>query len=131
MRDEVESTTGARNPFDRLTRRMALLLALCSSPVFFLFLYFGDPARGRAAAISAFLLLTTIWLRWDLRNRLAFWGIIVCLVVAHAVLIDRIHWSNTDYPGVVLLPIALPDFVLMYWAVKIVDMLYSRRSGVS
>jgi hypothetical protein len=102
--------------FDKLTKKSAILIALCASPLFFLFAYLGDPGRGRAAAVCAFVLLTCARLFWNILKPVWLWLTIAIVVICHVPLITLVSWTNKDYPGIVLLPIALLDFVVVYGA---------------
>ena len=106
---------------DSLTEKSSILLALCASPLFFLFVYLGDPGRGRAAAISAFLILLCAKIFWSLRKYVLFWFALTIVTLSQIPLIWLIPWSNRDYPGVVLLPLALPDFAIIYGILKLVE----------
>lgn len=99
---------------DTLTRTSALVTALCASPLYFLFAYLGDSGRGRAAAICAFVVITAGRAFWDWRKRVWFWATLIIVVVLHVPLILLVSWSDTNYPGIVLLPLALVDFALVY-----------------
>jgi hypothetical protein len=106
---------------DTLTKKSAILLALCASPLFFLLAYLGDPGRGRAAAICAFVILLCAKIFWSLRRRILFWLTLTIVTLCHVPLILLIPWTNKNYPGVVLLPFAFPDFAIVYGALKLVE----------
>ena len=116
---------------DSLTEKSSILLALCASPLFFLFVYLGDPGRGRAAAISAFLILLCAKIFWSLRKYLLFWFALTIVTFSQIPLIWLIPWSNRDYPGVVLLPLALPDFAIIYGILKLVERMARRSRQVA
>lgn len=124
MTDVGESN--GKNPFDRLNTKTAVVVMLCGVVVFFLF---TDPAKGRAAAISAAMIVTAVWLRWDLRTHMWFWTTIIFLVLLHVLLILFIPWSNIDYPGVVLLPQALLDLAAVYGCIKLVEKMVMRSNN--
>jgi hypothetical protein len=107
--------------FDTLTQKSAILIALCASPLFFLLAYLGDPGRGRAAAICASVILLCAKIFWSLRRRVLFWLTLSIVTLCHVPLILLIPWTNKNYPGVVLLPFALPDFAIVYGALKLVE----------
>ncbi|HET8637383.1 MAG TPA: hypothetical protein VFL96_11075, partial [Acidobacteriaceae bacterium] len=113
----------AKNPFDRLNTQTALVVMLCGVAVFFLF---TDPAKGRAAAISVAMILTVVWLRWDLRKHVWFWVTIILLALLHVLLVLFVPWSNIDYPGVVLLPQSLFDLAALYGCIKLVEKVVNR-----
>ena len=116
--------------FDTLTRKSALVVALCSLP-FFLFAYLGDPGRGRTAAICAFVIGTTSRAFWDLRKHVWFWITMSILVVAHVPLVLLIPWSSKSYPGMVLLPVALLDFAIVYGCIISVEKVMKGINGVN
>src|SRR5208283_1045851 len=122
-----------KETFDKLTKspKLAIVLALCASPLFFLFTCLGDPARGRAAAIGAFVLLTCAKIFWSLRGHFLFWFAIMIVALSHIPLVMLIPWSNRNYPGVALLPIAFLDFVIVYGILKLVEKVVARRRGSS
>jgi|ERR1700677_3491990 hypothetical protein len=120
-RADLMTENGDKSPFDKLSRKSAIVLALFSSPFFFLFLYLGDPAKGRAASICVFVIISVAWLSSELRKRVWYWVTITVLVVLHIPLILLVPWTNKDYPGVVLLPFALLDFVLVYGCFKLAE----------
>lgn len=114
--------------WDRLTRKAALVVGLCSTPFYFAFAILGNPGRGRAAAMCAFVFFTTIWLRWDLRGKAWFWITLALLVAVHLPLLFLVRWSNTNYPGVTLLPIGLADLAIVYGPIRLLEIVVSRRS---
>ena len=101
---------------DQITKTSGIVITLCISPLFFLFLYIGDPGRGRAAVIGAGVIAVCARMFWDLRGRLSFWLVLVVAIICNAALVLLIPWGSNEYPGVVLVPIALPDFGLVYGA---------------
>jgi hypothetical protein len=122
---KVEEVDGKR-PFDRLTRTLALVALAIALPFFFLFASFGEPAKGRAAAISVGMIVAVIWMRWDLRKRLWLWITIAIWVLLHVPLVLLVPWSNTNYPGVVLLPQALLDLAVVYGCIKLIEKVMKR-----
>lgn len=95
---DVEEVDG-KSPFDRLTKKTAVVALLCALPFFFFFAALGDPAKGRAAAGCVGISVFVVWIRWDLRRRVWFWATVAILVVLHVPLVLFIPWTNTNYPG--------------------------------
>jgi hypothetical protein len=118
----------AKGPFDRLTRSTALVVLLCSSPVYFIFSAMGDPAKGRAAFIMTGMIIFAVILCWELRRHIWFWTTLVLLIVLHWPLLQFVPWSNKNYPGVALLPHALIDFAVVYGCIKLVELLVKESS---
>ena len=57
---------------DSITKKWAILLVICTTPIYILFLYLGDPGRGQAATVSAMMIAIAARFFWDLRNRVWF-----------------------------------------------------------
>jgi len=115
-----------KSPFDKLTKKAALVLVLCTLPFSFLFDYLVGPAKGRAAWGCVGMIATAAWLCWDSRKRVWFWVTIMILVLLHIPLVLFVPWSNTNYPGVVLLPVGLLDFAIVYGCIKLVEKVMKR-----
>jgi len=130
MRDQaiVEQSDG-KSPFDRLTRKSALIVLLCALPFFFLFAALGDPAKGRAAATCAGMIATAALIGWDLRKRAWFWVTIAILALLHIPVVLLIPWTNKNYPGIVLLPGALLDLAVVYGCIKLAEKLMTKKGG--
>lgn len=113
--------------FDKLTKKSALAIALCSSPFFFIFAYFGDLGQGRTAAICAFVIITAVWYYWDLRKHVWFWFTVAIVVIFHVSAVLFVPWTDTKYPGVVLLPFALLDYGIVYVCIRLAEMMMTKK----
>jgi hypothetical protein len=82
--------------------------------LFFVFVYLGDPGRGRAAGVGAAIIAVCAKMFSDLRQSIWFWLALTSMTLFNAALVLLIPWSSKEYPGIVLLPVALPDFALAY-----------------
>ncbi len=132
MRDQaIVGQSGGKGPFDRLTRRSALMVLLCALPFFFLFAALGEPARGRAAATCVGMIATAVLIRWDLQKRAWFWVTIAILALLHIPVVLFIPWTNRNYPGIVLLPGALLDLAMVYGCIKLAEKLMGKKGGAS
>ena len=110
----------------KMTRKQVFLIVLCISPLFFLFAILGDQARGRAACICTFLLIYGTKIFWYLRKHRLFWLTMAIVTLSQIPIIMLNPWGGRSYPGAVLLPIALVDFVIIFSALKLVDKLIRR-----
>ena len=126
---EVEEAD-VKNPFDRLTRKAAVVVMFFAVVLYFVFDFVVGPARGRAASISAAMIVTVVWMRWDLRKRIWFWLTIAIVGLLHVPLVMFIPWTNNNYPGVALLPEALADLAIVYGCVKVIEKLMDRGDDV-
>ena len=62
-----------------------------------------------------------IRIRWDLRSRIWFWGVIVLLLALHLPLFLLIQWPHGWVPAVVMLPVALVDCLIFLGIVRLVE----------
>src|SRR5580700_7962478 len=58
----------------------SMAVAVLTSPLFFLFNFFGKPVTGRAAWLSAMTILLAMKVLWELRKYLWFWLTMACIV---------------------------------------------------
>ena len=113
-----------------ITRKWGFLAGVCTSPVFILFAYLGDPARGRAAWISAGIVFVIIRAFWGLRKRLWFWTTVTMIAFLHVPLILFIPWGNQPLSYVALLPVGLSDFGASYGIIRLMEKVIE-RNGVA
>jgi hypothetical protein len=105
-----------------LPRRFGLLVGLCASPIFIVFVYLGDPERGFTAWFSAAMVLATVGLFWGLRKRGWFWITITIITLLHVLLIFFVPWPFKHHLSyVALLPIGLLDFAIAYGIIRLVE----------
>ena len=112
-----------------LTRKWALVALACAAPAFFLFAYFGEPGRGRAAAISIGMMVIAVRACWNLSRSAWFWITVGILACCHVVLISVISWTSRSYPGYALLPVAILDFAFIYGVIRLVDKAVKTRAS--
>lgn len=104
-----------------ITRKWGFLAGICTSPLFILFAYLGDPGRGRAAWISGGIIFVVIRAFWGLRKRIWFWLTVAIIAIFHIPLILFILWGNQPLSYVALLPVGLLDFAIAYGAIRLVE----------
>jgi hypothetical protein len=90
-------------------------------PVVLFFRHIGKFDMGMNVAIVLGLCLFAIRIRWDLRTRVWFWGVVLFVLALHVPLFFLIHWPDGWVPGVALLPIGLADLAVILGAVKFVE----------
>lgn len=123
------SATGKPVISDRLFGLVTLLGVL---PVFFAFAIAGQPARGRAAAISAGMIIVVARFTWGQRRCIWYWVAMSCFAGAHTAAVLIVGWQERNYPGFTLLPVAAADFSAMYGVIRLIETLVkatSSRSG--
>jgi hypothetical protein len=116
----MDDAKGKRS-WDSVTRNWSYLMALCTSPIFILYVILGDTGRGRAAWLSAMMIALVARYFWDLRNRVWFWVAIVVIVLVHVPLIVLVPWSSKHLTYVALLPLGLLDIAFAYGIIRLVE----------
>ena len=81
-----------KQSIDSVSKKWALLAGICTSPLFILFIYLGDPGRGQAAWVSGIAIALAARFMWDVRNRAWYWVTIAIIVLLHVPLILLIAW---------------------------------------
>jgi hypothetical protein len=115
-----------KQAIDSVTRKWALLAGICTSPLFIVFAYYGDPGRGQAAWVSAGAIAVAARFLWDLRTRAWFWITIAVIVLLHVPLIVLIPWPDKQLTYVALLPAGLLDFGFAYGIIRLVENMIER-----
>jgi hypothetical protein len=116
-----------KSPFDRLTKKAAFAVTLAAVMLYFAFAFITSPAKARVASIATAMILTAVWMRWDLRKHVWFWVTVGMLALMHIPLVTLFPWTNENYPGAVLLPEALLDLAVIYGSIKLVEKLTCGR----
>ena len=104
---------------DVFTRKWLLVVILCLIPPFVLFAYFGDPGRGRAAAICTAVIVTAVRAGWNLKGYAWFWVMLTIIVAMHVCLVFLVPWTSKSYPGPILLPFAIVDYVIVWGCIRL------------
>ena len=100
-----------------------VIIGLILLPVLFLFIYLGKEDMGRAVFLGIGAMLVAIRVRWDLRKRIWFWGIIIVLLALHIPLLLLARWPHGWLPAIGWLPIAVADCLIVLGAVRLVEKL--------
>jgi len=108
-----------------ITRTFAFLAVLCTSPLFFLLNYLGDPGKGKGAWCCAATVVIIIKSQWDLRNRLWFWITIFLGIALQVPFVLLVPWASI-HPGMALVPIGALDICVVYGSIKLVEKVMTR-----
>jgi len=108
--------------------KVALVILLCSAPLFFLF---ADQGRARAAAVCAGVVGLTIWSRRHLRHKVWFWMVLAFLAAAHVPLILLVRWSDRYLGPYGLIPIMLVDYAFVCGPIWLIEEALSSESKIS
>lgn len=114
-----------------MTRKWAILAAVCTSPLFGIFAYFGDPGRGQAAWVGAGMIAVAGRLLWRLRDRPWYWVTLAVIVGLHVPLILFIRWPFKQYSYMQLLPLGFLDFAVVYGVIRLVERVIEGDSSAS
>jgi hypothetical protein len=98
-----------------------LIIGLAVLPVMLIFYWFDKDDLALSVAMVLGSILLAIRVRWDLRKRIWFWGIIVLVSLLHIPLVLRIQWPSGWIPGVALMPIGLADCLIILGIVRFVE----------
>lgn len=99
----------------------ALVILAILFPVLFFFRSIGKTDMGLNVAVCLGMCLVAIRIRWDLRTRLWFWGVVAVVLALHVPLFFLIQWPHIWVPGLALLPIGLADVLIILGAVRFVE----------
>ena len=97
-------------------------------PVMLLFTYLGKDDIGRSVAICLGVLMLAVRIRWELRKRLWFWGILVLLLLLHVPLFFLINWPDGFFYHKGMLPLGLFDLLAILGAIHLVERFIIRDS---
>jgi hypothetical protein len=111
----TENTEGKRTDYTGVIIGAILL------PVLLLFIYLGKQDMGRSVCVCLGMIMVAIRIRWDLRRRFWFWGIILLVFVLHLPLFLLVRWPDGWLPATGLLPIGVADCLIILGAVRFVE----------
>jgi hypothetical protein len=106
--------------------KWVMLIALFSSPAFFLLFYYGYPGKGKVASAFVGMILFAIRARWGLRKYMWFWLTVAIIFALHLPIVWYVPWPDERYPNIALLPLALLDYALVRGCIKVVEKLINR-----
>lgn len=98
-----------------------LIIAAILAPVLILFIELGKGELGRAACIDLGSILFAMKIRWDLRNRVWYWAIVLVLIPLHIPLLLLVHWPGGWVPAIVSLPFAVVDCLIVLGSFRFVE----------
>lgn len=99
----------------------SIAVVIITSPLCLIFIYFGEPGRGRAAWLFLGVLLVAIKVRWELRRYAWFWGTIALIGMAETLMVMFVPWTSKWIPAVVMLPFCIIDGLSVLWVFQTVE----------
>lgn len=129
MVPKTSGSSRSQGRYPPLPPRWGVLAAVCTSPLYILFVYLGDPGRGRAAWISAAIVFVVVRKFWALRRRVWFWLTVTTIALCHVPLVLLIRWGNQSLSYVALLPAAFLDYAIAYKIIRLVEKVIERNGS--
>jgi hypothetical protein len=107
----------------------ALKVVLCVAPVMALFFVIGraDLARPACLAIAASVL--AVRQKWEYHHRRWFWVVVAGVVLMHLPILIFFVFPNRWIPALLLMPLALADYVIMIVAIRIAAQRFEPHSA--
>jgi len=107
---------------DVFSRKWLLVVILCGAIPFLLFAFLlNDPGRGRAGAIATMVIMYAVRGRWNLRRYTWFWVVLTAIIAVHVLLVLLVPWTSKSYPGLLLFPVAVLDFAIVWGCFKLTE----------
>jgi hypothetical protein len=112
---------------DVFTRKWLLIVVLCGALPFILFAFLGhDPGRGRAAAICTAVIMYAVRACWNLRGYVWFRVTLAIIIAFQVLLVLLVPWTSKSYPGLILFPIAVLDYAIVWGSIKLAEKVMKR-----
>ena len=111
------------------TNYTGVIIGAMMLPVLIFFIHIGNPDMGLKVSISMGMILLAIALRWDLRKRFWFCGVIVLVSALHVPVVLMVPWPHIKVSRISLLPIALADLLIILGAIALVERFTKRAQS--
>jgi hypothetical protein len=118
------------NQEKKATDYTGVIIGIILLPVVLLSIHLRQESLGRSICISLAALMIAIRIRWDLRHRVWFWGIIVLWMALHIPLFLIVRWPHGWVPAIVMAPVAVVDCLIFLGVVQLVEKLTKSGSSV-
>lgn len=89
--------------------------------IMFAFVFPNHPWTGGAVSVCAIGEIVAARACWDRRRHPRFWLTLAAITFVQGAIIILAPWPETRIPGVVLLPIGLADYAVVYGIMKFVE----------
>jgi hypothetical protein len=96
----------------------ALKVVLCIVPVMVLFFVIGRADLARPACVAIGAAALAVRQKWEYHNRRWFWGVVGGVVLIHLPILIFVVFPNRWIPALLLMPLALADYVIMIVAIR-------------
>jgi hypothetical protein len=117
-------------PIDSITNGWIFLVALCTSPLFLLFIYFGERGRGAIAWLCGTAIVIIGRFLWYARTHAWYWLTLTAIVLLHVPVIALMPWPVMQLSPIGFLPLAVADLGLDYWLLKLAERIFGRDESM-
>jgi hypothetical protein len=76
---------------------------------------------GRAAWLSAGVIIIATKVRWELHDRRWFWAVILLIAVLHLPLVFLVPWTSQWIPAALLFPFCAVDGIAILGIIQVVE----------
>jgi hypothetical protein len=97
----------------------ALKLGLCVAPVMAIFFAVGRADLARPVCIAIVAAAVAVRQKWEYHHRRWFWFVIAGVILMHLPILIFFVFPNRWIPALLLMPVALADYVIMIVAIRI------------
>jgi hypothetical protein len=94
----------------------------------FFFILPNHPWTGGAVSVCVIGEIMAARTCWDSRHHPRFWLTLAAITFVQGAIILLVPWPETRFPGVVLLPIGLADYSVVYGIIKFVESFEFRQA---
>ena len=107
----------------------ALKVVLCIVPVMVLFFVIGRADLARPACIALGAAAVAVRQKWEYHHRRWFWFVVAGVALMHLPILIYFVFPNRWIPAVLLMPLALADYVVMLVAIRIAANLFEPQEA--
>lgn len=111
-----------------LLNLLQIAAAAIASFIVFFFILPDHPGTGGAVSVCVVGEITAVSACWDRRHHLWFWLTLAVTAFVQGAIIMLVPWPETRFPGIVLLPIGLADYAVVYGVIRFVESFRSRKA---
>jgi hypothetical protein len=107
---------------------LQIAAAAVVSFIVFFFILPNHPGTGGAVSVCVIGEITAARACWDRRHHPWFWLTLAVIAFVQGAIIILVPWPETRFPGIVLLPIGLADYAVVYGIIRFVERLSIQKS---
>jgi hypothetical protein len=109
-----------KNASASLQRRVGFLIALCFSPIVFIFAYFGHIEKGFVVSCLCGVFAIAVYMKRDLVRGPYAISAIAILFVLELVAIMIVGIPERHFPGIVIMPLAVLNYIIVLLTLRLI-----------